>query len=252
MLENFERCNERPLEIYNKAKNEMLNHLDLKTCIAAYDMGNNRERILKILSSLPDFSENPDSAQPGTQYFDWLRRGKSKTIENDMPEFFRFDDDSAQIGLLGNIILRGNSLLLETSSEQKFDFAKRMAHEYFGNMIAPEKEVVQDIAQELRKDCHAFDYADNSRNEKEIPPEIYHELMNKLMDEHYHKFIDGLVPQLRGHTPREAAGIPELRPALVDLMKGHIRNNESLAKEKNNVPYDLSWLLDELGLEELK
>lgn len=252
MLENFERCNELPVEICRQAKSEMLSNLDIKTCIAVYDMGNNRKKILKIISSLPDFSENPDVAKPEEQYFDWLRLGKSKAIENDMPEAFRHDDNSQQIGILGNIILKGNSLLLETRSEQKFEFAKQMAEEYFGDMIKLEKEAVQDLAKELEKEDRDLDYANNDSDNEEIPPEIYQEVMHKLMDEHYHKFIDESIPRLNGHTPREASKMSELRPKLLNLMKEHIHSNESLARDKDKEPYDLSWMLDELGLDELK
>ena len=251
MLENFERCNELPAEICRQAKSEMLSNLDIKTCVAVFNMGKNKKKILKVISSLPDFEENPDIAKPGEQYFDWFRLGKSKAIENDMPEAFRHDDNSEQIGILGNIILKGNSFLLETRSEQKFEFAKQMAEKYFGNMITLEKEATQDIAKEIEKEDRDFDY-DDDPDDKDIPPEVYQELMYKLMDEHYHKFIDESIPLLNGHTPREAAKMPVLRSQLLDLMKGHIHNNETLARDRGNEPYDLSWLLDELGLEELK
>ena len=257
MLENFEICNELPAEISKQAKQEILSNLDIKTCIAVYDMGKNRKKILKIISSLPDFSENPDVAKPGEQYFDWLRLGKSKAIENDMPEAFRHNDNSEQIGILGDIILKGNSLLLETRSEQKFEFAKQMTEEYFGNMLTLQKEAVQNLAQELKnEDSNSdldYDYEDDDDLDNEdIPPEVYQELMHKVLDEHYHKFIDESIPLLNGHTPREAAKKPGLRPQLLDLIKGHIHNNETLGRDKGNEPYDLSWLLDELGLEELK
>ncbi len=252
MLENIERCTALPVEIAKQAKSKMLSSLDMKTCIAVYDMENNRKKILKIISSLPDFSENPDMAGAGEQYFDWLRLGKSKAIENDMPEAFRHDDDSQQIGILGNIILKGDSLLLETCSEQKFEFARQMAREYFGDMIMLEKEAVQNLAKELDKENRDFDYSDNDSDGEEILPETQQEIINKFMDEHYHKFIDESIPRLDGHTPRKASQMPSLRHKLLDLMKEHIRNNESLARAKDKEPYDLSWMLDELGLEELK
>jgi len=94
MIENFKEVSQLPVELCKQQRHEMLSNLDMKTCIAVYDMGNNREKILKIISSLPDFSENPDAAKPGEQYFDWLRRGKSKAIEKNMTELSSFDDDS--------------------------------------------------------------------------------------------------------------------------------------------------------------
>jgi hypothetical protein len=252
IFENFEECLLRPLEITEQAANEMLANLDFKTCLAAYDMGNNREKVLEIILSLPDFSENPDAANSGEIYFDWLRRGKSKAIEDNMPEAFRFDDNSEQIGILGNIIIKENNLLLETRSEQKFEFAKQIAQEHFGDMITLEKEIVQDIAKELQNEDSRFDYTGQDAKNDEIPPEIYQELMHKFMDEHYHKFIDGSIPMLDGYTPRQAAKNPQLRPKLLELMKEHIRNNETLASNDDREAYDLSWVLDELGLDELK
>ncbi len=254
MLDNFEEVSRLPVEICKRQRHEMLNSIDLKECIAVYSIGKNEEKILEIICSLPDFSENPEVAEPGELYFDWLRLGKSKAFEEETPEFLKTIDGGEHVGILGNIILKKDSLVIEAKAEQKFNFVKQMADEYFGNMIKLEKEAVRDLAKEIDIDGDdGPDYEDDIESgEENIPPEIYEQIMHKFMDEHYHTFIDNTIPKLDGLTPREASKIPEMRTQLVSLMKEHINSNEAIARSKGKKPYDLSWLLDELGLGELK
>ena len=56
---------------------------------------------------------------------------------------------------------------------------------------------------------------------------------------------------LNGMTPLAAAGDAAMRPRLVSLMKEHIYNLDELRK-KDQVTVDISWILETLGLEELK
>ena len=141
--------------------------------------------------------------------------------------------------------------MIEAKAEQKFNFAKQMADEYFGNMIKLEKEAVRDLAKEIDIDRNDKpDYEDDIESgEENIPPEIYEQIMRKFMDEHYHSFIDDTIPKLDGLTPREASNIPEMRTKLVSLMKKHINSNEAIARSKGKKPYDWN---EELGILMLK
>ena len=75
-------------------------------------------------------------------------------------------------------------------------------------------------------------------------------MMTQYYKEHYRKFLDDKVPALGGVTPRNAAKDPARRPHLVELMKGHINNNDRLAQD-NGVTIDIDWVLRELNLHEL-
>ena len=88
--------------------------------------------------------------------------------------------------------------------------------------------------------------------EDEIPPEIQAQVMRNFHEQHYRQFLDIPVPMLENKTPRQAAINKSLRPKLIDLMKLHIHGIEKRNQEDTFVHLDIDWVLDELGLEELK
>jgi len=54
-----------------------------------------------------------------------------------------------------------------------------------------------------------------------------------------------------GMTPKQAAADPEMRPMLIELMKDHLNELEKMRKDRD-ITISIDWVLDELGLEELK
>lgn len=65
------------------------------------------------------------------------------------------------------------------------------------------------------------------------------------------KFLDEKIPALGGMTPRQAAKEPSMKPQLIELMKLHLKGIEKQNRDKN-LGLDIDWVLDELGLSELK
>jgi hypothetical protein len=88
--------------------------------------------------------------------------------------------------------------------------------------------------------------------EDEIPPEIQAQVMRNFHEQHYRQFLDIPVPMLENKTPRQAAKNKGSRPKLVDLMKLHIHGIEKQNQENPFLNLDIDWMLEELGLEELK
>jgi len=76
-------------------------------------------------------------------------------------------------------------------------------------------------------------------------------MMKDFYKKHYEKFIDEQIPALDNLTPRQAAKDPKMRPKLIGLMKQHLKSIDIQNKEKG-LGLDISWMLDELGLVELK
>jgi hypothetical protein len=77
------------------------------------------------------------------------------------------------------------------------------------------------------------------------------EVMQEVFRSHYKKFLDEKIPALGHMTPREAAQRPEMRDRLVTLMKNHLQMMDGHSK-KDGRRYDIGWVLDELGLSELR
>lgn len=66
----------------------------------------------------------------------------------------------------------------------------------------------------------------------------------------YAGFADRPLAPLHGRSPREAATDPAARPALLRLMKAHVRRIDHL-RRRQAADVDLNWLLEELGLDDL-
>jgi hypothetical protein len=134
-----------------------------------------------------------------------------------------------------------------------------MIEKYLGACITFREETETDLKNELRrrpedKEEQRFesDTVGGMEGGNEIPPEVRAEVLSKFHERHYRQFIDSPVPMLENKTPRQAAKSNRLRPKLIDLMKLHVHGIEKRNHEDPYLNLDIDWVLDELGLEELK
>lgn len=230
--------------------------MDVHQCIASYDIVREPEKIKSILESLPEFQREEECDEPGAIEYTWLRVGRSKAIEKSMFSFFRHKEDDEMVGTLGKIRFDADRLEVEAFSKQKYEFAKKMAGEYFGSRIRLKRESVVDLAKQVaerEKDEpeEAEDWDQETEDSESIPLEIRQAVMEQFFREHYTKFLDDSVPALHGMSPREAAKDPAMRPLLLELMKAHICSIEAQNKNRG-LQISIDWVLEELGLLELK
>ncbi len=92
------------------------------------------------------------------------------------------------------------------------------------------------------------DAAPNRKQEREVPSEIEREIIAEFEERYYREWLDIPLPALRGRTPRHAATLKTLRPALVDLLKD-FESHAERRKRSGKPAYDFSWMWRELGLE---
>ena len=59
-----------------------------------------------------------------------------------------------------------------------------------------------------------------------LPPDVERELVQKVLDEHYTKWLDMRLPALDGKTPREAVATAGGREGVVELLKS-LKNDEA-------------------------
>jgi hypothetical protein len=213
--------------------------------ISAADCGEQRGSRLQVpadevrteLEAKPEFQLLDDDEiapddQPVARYA-WLRKGESKQIEAALPEPFRHDNEESGVGTLGNVKLFAGRLVIETFSQVKQEFARRIIERYLGNRIAFEKESVVDVARQM---ADRMERGEDANDNTRFPHE---------------KFLTDPVPSLDGATPLEAAGDPVLRPRLVELIKQHIHSVETNARQ-GGLALSIDWVVDRLGLHELE
>jgi hypothetical protein len=172
-----------------------------------------------------------------------------------MPAAFRHNEESEVVGSVGEVRLQADRLVVETLTRQKLTFAKKMTKEYFGDLLRLEAESVVDLAKQVAERRAERDLSEPIPQEKPMPPSVPPEVERQVLEDFYRrtyqKFLDEGIPALGGKTPRAAARDAAMRPQLLAVMKTHLHGLDGLKRDKGIV-IDIGWLLDELGLSELK
>ncbi len=285
LRKNYAECSQWPSELSARCRAEMLAQADYKICTAKYDIADNYHRIIERLLSRSDMMEDKDPEKRlKCRYFVWLQKDASADFdasEESLSELLQNGNES--IPVLGSIALFPDRLELEARSSRKYAFTRQRLEKEFSQQLKFESESIRDIGRELMEpeeedntdSVHTRSQSDGENwNEEwledmeacedenedfddgdgkaDIHLEIQQHIINQTMDKYYREFIDTEVPLLNNITPREAATNASMRPALIELMKDHIRGNAEQAGKHGLVPYNLNWMLDELGVEELK
>jgi hypothetical protein len=237
---------------------EMIRGLDANPWIAAYGLHADREQIAELLAQKPEFEREPPpkSGEADVLCYAWLRKGESAEIEEAAPPKIRSEFQRDGIGVLGQVRLHPDRLILTAFGEQKFRFAREKLEKYCGNRISfsieserPMKdELLKRFMGETRDEDEPIDQAEPGN---QIPAEVQRNLLRTFHDKHYRQFLDDSIPALKGMTPRQAAKDETMRPALVSLMKEHL-NGIDRRNRKEGLDLNIDWVLAELNLDELK
>lgn len=239
----------------------VLKRMDLHQCKAWYKIKGKFDEVKAVLDNHPDFQqrdkEHDEKQCDEEYYYDWLRKGESKALENEMNPAFRHDDERYGVGILGNISLSREMLVVEVFSEQKFKFAKKIIKKYFKKSLVLHNECIVDLAKQMANknenngmDDEQFSLKTAAPKER-VPEEIQRKIMNDFYRQHYRRFLDEQIPALDNLTPRQTAGNPIARQKLVKLMKEHLKSIE-IQNKGNNYAITIDWVLNELNLPELK
>ena len=254
--ENFVAFMERVGEESRKATKAMFRNTDFKECVAIYRL---KGRLADLrLEGREDFDETgpgeEDLEKRGEHTsFVWLRAGESIKWESHLPEAMRGGLGGLGIPIWGQLRVFPDRVEISASSEKHFRPMREMAEEFWGGLLEFEKETVADLAKQSWPEEEGDGDEKVSFSSTYFPEEIEDvgEIMQEVFRAHYRKFLEDRIPALDNLTPREAALRPEMRSRLVALMKGHVQTMDGHSR-KDGRTYDIGWVLDELGLGELK
>ena len=144
--------------------------------------------------------------------------------------------------------LEENDVVLETNSVQRDVRGRELFESLAGKAVQYRGTVHEDLDRSLREALRSGPSA-HPPGEKEtgIPPEVAEDLVLEHQARHYRGWLDEAIPALGGKTPRQAAGDPGRRQALVDLIRG-LEGMYHRALKEGQPAYDPSWMWAELGL----
>ncbi len=169
--------------------------------------------------------------------------------------------------VLGRVLLhKKDRIRLETTSAKKRDTLRPLLEELLNGQIKFTKQRTDDLSKQMLNQQNLL--YDKSLVPKKLlknPTQIESsttcipsdletlspaEMEESMMKEFDRTFLDSPIPALNDKTPREAASLPALRPALIQLMKQHIRNRDE-HNLRNGSQIDINPLIRELGLDEI-
>jgi hypothetical protein len=143
---------------------------------------------------------------------------------------------------LGTIVMEDGRIVLETTSQKRAEKARDWLPSLLGDAVRFRAISYEDIDQALKRGP-----AQSAKTISEIPPDVKAEVLGKLYEEHYRKWLDEPVPALGNRTPRHAARLITVRPKLIALLKD-LESRSERQRRAGEPAYDPGWMWKELNI----
>ncbi len=241
--------------------------LDVQWCSAVYRL-ENREALLRKLRKYPDVapSDPLEEDGPDAVMLDWF----DDPVESAPgQELLAFEQPKPALGrrLLGTTVLQPDGVKLEAGSEAGYRtlrerFEKRagalatFAAERLENpkaALLAEKPIPDAalVPPALLEGARRLDISRSATLPESVRADSAEEALAELMRRSRREWLDQKIPGLKDATPRQAAVDPALRPALITMVKGIVRQHDKQRSPADDGPDEMEWMLRELGLEEM-
>lgn len=182
----------------------------------------------------------------------WLRTGESAKWEDRLPEALRRVPGTPGEPVWGHLLVFPDRVEARAMAGAFFGPMREMVEEFFGGKLEFEREFVADRAKEKwGGDAEEGQGVAVTTNYFRERPADMAAVLKQDFDARMRALMDKGIPALGGLTPREAARSAESRGVLRDWAKGCLSSMESM-RESQGLDLGLDWMLEELGLEDLK
>jgi hypothetical protein len=216
--------------------------------------------VLATLRSVEDFAQSEPG--PGERAsFVWLKLAESARLAVASHEVseeavqwqasFCATHDAEPVPTLGDVRIRGNRLYLQCLSRERLAWGKARLAGLLGNAVRFEGEEFAAIdvkaAAGRRSGRGRSSAGQDAGLDRETDDETLRELASRHLRDHYRRWIDQPLPALGGHSPRQAARVPERRNALEALLR-QLENNEDRRRITGAASCEVSWIRGELRM----
>jgi hypothetical protein len=119
-----------------------------------------------------------------------------------------------------------------------------------GDLVTPQLTQLQSPEQLLAEEEETMSSAPGfDPAEVDMDPDELSDLMSDYFDQHYRKALDEPIPALDNKTPRQCIRTKSGKNKVIAWLK-YLENQEyRKASQSDGVPYDFSWIWNELGLD---
>jgi hypothetical protein len=234
----------------------MIDELDAQFGKVVYELLEPFDQCRAHLDAVPEVAADPISEQEQSEGFVnarcWFAR------KND--EEFDYVGEGA---VLGRVLLGKTHWRLEVMGSARLDKLRARFESVLGPRVKFTGERRDNIGARMRMQLPEYDASLVPPLLLTEPPRLVstfsrvpataddaNDGAEDFMRERDRVFLDQTVPALEGKTPRAAASIPALRPALLRLMKGRVNQCDTHNLETGGTE-DVNWMLRELGLTEI-
>ena len=240
--------------LVDELQDQFYKALDADPCTAFYELRVPCEEIKLILGQKHDFELDADCElepddPPDAVYYKWLKRGKAKRFSETPGLFPKNNKDGESVEPLGMVGLSNSELWIKTLGQKKFKFMKKLIRKYFTKKLKYVEEEIIPI--ELFVDEDELLDTQPLAPPSENPEESEEQYLQQYFKNRYKRFLNEPVMMIDNLTPRKAACVPSMRPKLIELIKLHLNQVDSICVEKS-IDINIDWIVEELGLDDLR
>ena len=240
-------------------RRELFEQMDLNQCLVRYRIVAEVAAVVSTLEQRPEFQRvDPPAASDLPPPYAFFRLQTPAELQGPAKE-----PGEAAVWVYPTV------LMLEVVSKKRKDFARQLIEPLLGAQVTFDDEQIVNLS-ELSEEKAARERA-VERASREVytsttapvaapaprptarknEPAPMDPGMVEAHREHYRTFMDEPVPLLDGRTPRAVSGDASARPLLIELLKVHLHGLDHRNRAQGT-QLDLDWMLDELGVPELK
>ena len=261
LTEHFARVNQALSAVARERRRLMFANMDAKFGKAVYELRRPFAECLEAVDRVAEVDQ------------DDLADAEEREGFADARVWFARDDDQHLVTpaagdaqpVLGRVLLGQSYWRLETMGAEKMAVLRQRFEQQMGDRVRFTGERLDNLAQSMIEKDPKADPAlvpprllenpnlvrmSTSRVPAPVVPRSKVEMETEAMAAMDRDFLENPVPALDGHTPREAARDPALRPRLIRLLKDRVRSYDERNLE-TGCQHDPNWMLRELGLNEI-
>jgi len=256
--------------------------VDMYQCAATYKIVGSINDVAAILRNKPDFMPETTPSGHGlaglVAKFVWVCLGESAGL-------YEQPAQPDTIATVGEVRLFHDRLAIQVLTKPRYAFARRMVDKLFGPLLRFDSESIVDMAEgqgpsapKVRASPEVTEVMDKAFAAPDRPQIVISASLQRIREPDsavtaagghagpppgepaakertlrlfYRSMLDQRIPALADRTPRESARESAQRPQLLDWMKRQIHQVEA-NNRRDGTNVSLDWMLDELGLTELK
>ncbi|MAL94596.1 MAG: hypothetical protein CME40_05940 [Haliea sp.] len=166
-----------------------------------------------------------------------LRRELDATSWTWFPKPCADVDADQAVSVLGHIALHETTLELDTNSIERAERGAALLGTLLGDLVGAPLTVHENLASMAGRSDVPVSNADR--------PEEAQAALEDQLTRHYRNTLDEPIPMLNGLSPRQCAADPARRGDVI----GWLKYLENAGDRGPGIPYDFSWMWDELNLE---